>query len=98
VPSPTQFALLATTDCNSAFVFEPAQRIVIPADTTLVNYTVTYTGTTIPGACSQTFSIASLTSNNYELTNPTVYYSSKISIDKTAVQHPMLLRLSYQKI
>ena len=65
MPSPTQFALLATTNCNSAFVFNPAQRIEIPADTTLVNYTVTYTDTTIPSACSQTFSISSITANNY---------------------------------
>lgn len=94
VPSPTQFALLTSTNCSNNFIFSPAQRIDIPADTTLVIFTVTYNGTTIPAACTQNFSIASLTSNNYEIKNPTVYYSSKISIDKTSVQRPMLLRLT----
>ena len=55
VPSPTEFALLMTTDCNSNFIFNPATRLTIPARKKLVVFTVTYNGTTVPTACSQKF-------------------------------------------
>ena len=98
VPSSTDLTLLMETNCSHLFSFSPAQRLPVPADTTTVNFTVTYTGTTIPATCSQKFSVTSVSSHNYEIKNPTVYYSAKVSIDKTAVQHPMLLRLSSEAI
>lgn len=65
VPSPTAFTLLTTTNCSSSFVFTPPSRITIPAQTANVSYTVAYTGTSIPSACWQNFTISSLTTNNY---------------------------------
>jgi hypothetical protein len=94
VPSPTEFALTTTNNCSSYFVFNPAQRIVIPADTSNVTFTVTYTGSTVPAACSQSFTISSLSTNNYVLKTPTIYYSSQLSIYKTDVERPMLLKIT----
>jgi len=53
VPSTKEFVLVTTNNCSSFYVFEPAQRIIIPADTSNVSFTVAYTGTTIPEACWQ---------------------------------------------
>jgi hypothetical protein len=93
VASPTSFNLLTTTNCSSQFVFAPS-RITIPAQSTTAHFTVTYNGKTIPDACQQTFSISSVTSNNYYLPVSTVYYSALLSIDKTWVESPMVLQLT----
>jgi hypothetical protein len=94
VGSKTSFVLLSQTNCSSSFEFNPATRITIPADTTKVNFTVTYKGSAVPKECTQTFSISSQTTVNYYLENPTVYYSSSLSIDKTWVESPMVLELT----
>ena len=74
-------------------MFAPS-RITVPAQITTTQFTVTFTGSSVPAACQQTFSISSVTSNNYFLTNPTVYYSALLSIDKTWVESPMVLQLT----
>ena len=94
VASPTSFTLLSTSNCSSSFIFNPASRITVPAQSRNVSFTVAYSGDKVPAACSQTFTISSLTTNNYYLKNPTVYYSAALSIDKTWVESPMLLTLS----
>ena len=91
--SPTSFALITTNNCSSQFDIKPSV-IQIPAQTTSVKYNVTYKGNTIPPACSQTFKISSITTNNYYLQNQIVYYSASLSIDRTAVLSPMLLQLT----
>jgi hypothetical protein len=93
VPSPTSFGLITTNNCSSGFSISPSV-ILIPAQVTSVNYTVTYSGSTVPAACSQTFTISSISTNYYYLQNQVVYYSASLSIDKTAVQSSMILQLS----
>lgn len=67
VPSPTAFALLFTHNCSSGFVFKPTDRITVPAQKSNITFTVAYTGSIVPSACSQNFTISSLTTNNYYL-------------------------------
>jgi hypothetical protein len=66
----------------------------VPAQKTNVTFTVAYTGSQVPPACTQNFTISSLTTNNYYLESPSVYYSSSLSIDKTQVLSPLVLELS----
>ena len=93
VASPNSFALTTTHNCSSSYTITPAV-ILIPAQVTSVNYSITYAGSTIPPACAQTFKISSLTTNYYYLQNQVVYYSAALSIDKSYIESPMVLSLT----
>jgi hypothetical protein len=94
VANPTDFALLFTQNCSNGFTFNPSNRISVPAKASSVTFSVTYSGTTIPTECTQSFTISSLTANNYIIATPNVYYSASVSIDKSSTLSPMLLQLT----
>jgi len=93
VGSPTSFALITTNNCSSYYNISPAV-IQIPAQAVAVNYTVTYSGTTVPQDCYQTFKISSITTSNYYMQNEVVYYSASVSRDISALVPPMILQLT----
>ena len=93
VGSPSSFALITSHNCSSYFNISPP-LIPIPASAKEVNYSVTYTGTTVPKECYQSFKISSITENNYYLQNSIVYYSASASIDNSGLTPPMILQLT----
>jgi hypothetical protein len=94
VPSPTDFALTYTTNCNSNFSFNPAKRINIPAQAKKVSLYITYTGSIVPAACRLNFTISALTNNNFELATPVVYLSARPSFDRSSNRPPLILELT----
>jgi hypothetical protein len=94
VENPADFLLLFAHNCNSGFVFSPSSRISIAAKATTANFAITYKGSTIPPACQLNFTISSLTTTNFVLSNPIMYLSASLSIDKTSTTPPMLLQMT----
>lgn len=91
MPSPSDFALTFTNNCNSNFTFNPASRIPISAQTNSTYFSVTYNGNTVPPACQLNFSISALSTNNFVLGNNIVFISAKPSIDRSALIPPLIL-------
>ena len=91
VASPTDFAITFKTTCNANYIFIPADRISIPAQTTEVALYIQYKGSTIPEMCEIYYSIYTLTTINFNLETTVAYLSGKPSIDRTATIPPMIL-------
>lgn len=91
VPSPTDFALTFTNNCQSGFTFNPTNRISIPAQSQTATFYILYNGTKVPKSCQLNFTISALTTNNFALTNSILYLSGKPSIDKSSNTPPLIL-------
>lgn len=89
-----EFTLLYTHNCTTVYEFYPPSYKQLPAGITNSSISITFKGKKIPQMCIIKFTISSLTTNSYVITNPILYISGSKSIDRASLIAPMRLKVS----
>ena len=92
--TPKQFTIIYSHNCSAAYLLSPPSYLQLPAGTQNTSISIQYTGSNIPPMCMLRFVISSLTSNNYQISNPILYVTGSKSIDRSSLKAPMRLKIS----